>query len=69
MLNKAHKHVNVISFITTIERMGFDRGKSARVLRRLGMDDMTLANIFRMVDESKINSEIGRVYNASVDFS
>jgi hypothetical protein len=69
ILNKAHKHVNVISFVTAVERMGYDRDKSAKLLRRLGMDDVTISDVFRMVDESKIDSEIGRVYNATVDFS
>jgi len=68
VLDKAHKHVNAISFVTTVERMGLDREKSIRLLRRLGMDDVSISNVFRMVDESKINAEIGRVYNAVVEF-
>ena len=69
LLNKAHKHINVISLVTTIERMGFDRDRSTRVLRRVGMDDVMIASVFRMVDENKISSEIGRIYDASVDFN
>ncbi|MDE1865518.1 MAG: hypothetical protein KGH94_02675 [Candidatus Micrarchaeota archaeon] len=68
MLNKAHRHINAISFVTTLERMGGTREKSARVLRKLGMDDVVIANVFRMVDESKIDAEIGRIYDASIDF-
>ena len=40
-----------------------------RVLRRIGMDDVVIANVFRMVDESKIDAEIGKVYDATLDFS
>jgi len=69
ILNKAHKHINMISFVTTVEKMGYDRDKSTKLLRRLGMDDISISNVFRMVDESKIDSEIGRVYNATVDFT
>lgn len=67
ILNKAHKHINVISLVTTVERMGFDREKSARLLRRLGLDDVVVANVFRMVDESKIDADIGRIFEATVD--
>ena len=69
ILNKAHRHINAIAFVTTLERMGLDRDKTARLLRRIGMDDVVIANMFRMVDESKIDAEIGKVYNASIDFS
>jgi Fe2+ transport system protein FeoA len=69
ILNKAHRHINAIGFVTTLERMGLDREKSVRVLRRMGMDDVIIVNVFRMVDESKIDAEIGKVYNATVDFS
>lgn len=69
VLDKAHKHANAISFTTMLERMGMDRTKSVRVLRRIGLDDVTIENVMNMVDESKINAEIGRIYEASVDFS
>jgi hypothetical protein len=69
ILNKAHRHINVIGFVTTLERIGMGREKSARVLRRMGMNDVVIANVFRMVDESKIDAEIGKVYNATIDFS
>ena len=69
LLNKAHRHINAIGFVTTLERMGMNREKSVRVLRRMGMDDVIIANVFRMVDESKIDAEIGKIYNASVDFA
>ena len=68
ILNKAHRHINAIAFVTTLERMGLDRERSARVLRRIGMDDVVIANVFRMVDESKIDAEIGKVYNATIEF-
>lgn len=68
VLDKAHRHINAIALVTTVERMGLDREMSIRLLRRLGMDDITINNIFRMVDESKINAEIGRVYDAKIVF-
>ena len=69
VLDKAHKHANAISFVTMLERMGMDRVKSTRILRRIGLEDITIENVMNMVDESKINAEIGRTYEATVDFS
>jgi hypothetical protein len=69
ILNKAHRHINAIGLVTALERMGLSREKATRVLRRIGMDDVVIANVFRMVDESKIDAEIGKVYNATIDFS
>ena len=69
VLDKAHKHANSISFVTMLERMGMDRAKSTRILRRIGLEDITIENVMNMVDESKINAEIGRTYEATVDFS
>jgi hypothetical protein len=69
VLDKAHKHANAISFVTMLERMGMNREKSTRILRRIGLDDITIEDVMNMVDESKINAEIGRIYEATVDFS
>lgn len=67
MLDKAHKHVNAIAFVTILQRMGVNYDKVIIVLRRMGLDDVTISNVMEMVDESKIDSEIGRVYDATID--
>ncbi len=67
MLDKAHKHINAVSFVTILARMGLDYDKAIIVLRRMGLDDVTINNVMEMVDESKIDSEIGRVYDATID--
>ncbi len=69
MLDKAHKHVNAVAFVTMMQRMGIEYDKSIIVLRRMGLDDVTISNVMEMVDESKIDAEIGRIYNATVDMS
>ncbi|HUY70207.1 MAG TPA: hypothetical protein VMV00_01405 [Candidatus Baltobacteraceae bacterium] len=68
-MEKAHRHINVISFAALLEKAGVDRDKSANILRRLGMDDIAIRTIFNMVDEQKISAETGRVYNVTIDFS
>ncbi|MGI0100543.1 MAG: hypothetical protein ACREBH_02385 [Candidatus Micrarchaeaceae archaeon] len=68
-MDKAHRHTNIIVFVNLLEKLGIDRDKVSNVLRRMGMDDVTITNAFRMVDESKISAETGRLYDASIDFS
>jgi hypothetical protein len=68
-MEKAHRHMNVISFAALLEKAGVDRDRSANIFRRLGMDDITIRNVFGMVDEQKISAETGRIYNATIDFS
>lgn len=68
-MDKSHKHINVISFASMIEKAGMERNVMANVFRRIGMDDITINNVFKMVDEQKISVETGRLYNAEIDFS
>lgn len=72
MLNaveKAHKHINVITFASMLERAGLDRDKISNVFRRFGMDDLTIRKALDTSDEQKILAETGRIFNVSVDFS
>lgn len=69
LLEKAHRHTNVVVFANMLEKMGIKRDKMANVLRRMGMDDVTITRAFRMVDENKISAETGRIYSATIDFS
>lgn len=68
-LDKTHRHTNVIVFANLLEKLGVKRDRMSDVFRRMGMDDVTIINIFRMVDENKISAETGRLYEATLDFS
>lgn len=68
-LDKTHRHTNIIVFANLLEKLGIGRDKMSNVFRRMGMDDVTIINIFRMVDENKISAETGRLYEATIDFS
>jgi hypothetical protein len=68
-LDKTHRHTNIIVFASLLEKLGVNREKMSNVFRRMGMDDVTITNIFRMTDESKISAETGRIYDAVIDFS
>jgi Ca2+-binding EF-hand superfamily protein len=68
-MEKAHRHINIIAFVSMLEKAGMDRDETGNIFRRLNMDDVTIKRAFDMVDEEKINSETGRLYDASVDIS
>lgn len=68
-IDKSHKHINVITLASLLEKMGMTRKVMSNVLRRIGMDDITINSIFNMVDEQKISAETGRLYNAEIEFS
>ena len=67
-MEKAHRHVNVITFAGLLEKSGLERDKIANVLRRLGVDDLAIRNILNTMDEQKIVAETGRLFSASVEF-
>ncbi len=68
-LDRAHKHTNVVVFTNMLEKMGIDRDRMVNLFRRLGMDEVTISNAFRMADEGKIKAETGRIFEATLDFS
>jgi hypothetical protein len=68
-MEKTHRHTNVIVFASLLEKAGIDRQKMGNVFRRIGMDDVTITNAFRMVDESKISAETGRLYEAEIELT
>ncbi len=68
-MEKSHRHFNLAAFVSQLEKMGLERDQIANVLRRIGMDDITIASVFEMVDMQKISAEAGRVYNVTLDFS
>ena len=65
-LEKTHRHTNIIVFANLLEKLGIDREKMADLFRRMGMEDITISNAFRMIDESKISAETGRLYEADI---
>jgi hypothetical protein len=68
-LDKTHRHTNIIVFVNLLEKLGIGRDKMSNVLRRMGMDDVTIIHVFRMVDESRIRAETGRLYEVKLDYT
>ncbi|ASI14037.1 hypothetical protein Mia14_0739 [Candidatus Mancarchaeum acidiphilum] len=68
-LEKSHRHINALAFVSILEKSGVDLDNIVNILRRLGMDDVRINNILNDEDEQKLAAEPGRIFNASVEFS
>ncbi len=60
-LNKMHKHANAVIFAGMRQKLGMKSDDIANVLRRIGVDDITIANIFNTIDEERIKNTYGRI--------
>jgi hypothetical protein len=60
-LNRMHRHVNAVAFAGMLQKIGLKNSDIGNVLRRIGIDDITITNIFNVLDEEKIKSTYGRV--------
>lgn len=67
-MEKAHRHINVVTFISLLEKSDIQKPTISNILRRLGMDDVRINNALNMADEQKLASESGRIYEAIIDF-
>jgi|GEM_PF-671143 len=69
-MEKAHRHINAVAFASILERMGgLERDQISNVLRRIGLDDVTIRNVLNSMDEQKIIAESGRIFDASILFT
>jgi hypothetical protein len=66
-MEKSHRHINALALAAAMEKGGIDRDKSANILRRLGMDDLTINDVFETLDEERVSAETGRIYEATLD--
>ena len=66
-LDKMHRHINVLALVEMLERIGLKQPEIINTLRRVGIDDITLSNIFDSLDESRIKNAFGRLVELSVD--
>ncbi len=68
-LEKSHRHINALAFVSMLEKSGVDQDNIVNILRRLGMNDVRINNILNDEDEQKLAAEPGRIFNASIEFS
>ena len=68
-MEKAHRHINAIAFAGMLEKINLKRDAIVNVLRRLGMDDVTINSTIDSMDEQKLLAESGRIFEATINFS
>ncbi len=66
-MNKMHRHANVVFFVDMLEKLGLKQNDINNILRRIGVDDASIAEIFNVLDEERIQSSFGKVVELTVD--
>lgn len=66
-IERAHMHMNVISFASLLEKAGLSNYKVTNIFRRIGMKDMDIRRVMDMIDSYRINAETGRLYDVTLD--
>jgi ribosomal protein S13 len=65
-INKMHRHVDAVTFAGMLQKYGLGAESTKNVLRRLGIDDVTITKILNALDEERISSSYGRVVEVNV---
>ncbi len=66
-INKTHRHINALAFVSMLRRYGVRPVDASNILRRIGVDDVTITDIFNMLDEQNISETYGKVVELNVD--
>lgn len=66
-IDKSYKHINAIALADQLQKFGMKQNDVANVFRRLGIDDITISNIFDIIEEERIKSTFGRLVEISVE--
>lgn len=65
-MDKSHRHVNVATLVRMLQNTGIRQRDVANILRRIGIDDISIAKVFDVIDEARINEAFGRVVEINV---
>ncbi len=66
-LDRMHRHVNVIMFTGMLQNVGLKHNEIINMLRRAGIDDVTISNIFDVLEEEKIRNTFGKMIELKVE--
>lgn len=61
LFDQKSKHVDIITFVTTVERFGIARGGIYAFLKGAGIDDPTLITVFSRADLKKAGLDEDKV--------
>lgn len=66
-LDRTHKHVNVLTFTGMLQNAGLKQEEIINVLRRVGIDDVTISNLFDVLEEDRIRNTFSKLIELSLD--
>ncbi|MCL5239057.1 MAG: hypothetical protein M1286_01115 [Candidatus Marsarchaeota archaeon] len=66
-LNRMHRHANAVAFAGMLQKIGLKADDVSNVLRRIGVDDITISSIFDTLEEERIKSAYGKVVELSFE--
>ena len=66
-LNKMHRHANAVTFTGMLQKLGLKSEDITNVLRRIGVDDISVSNIMNTLDEERIKNAYGRIVDISIE--
>jgi len=61
LFDQKSRHVDVITFATSVERFGIPRDRLYAFLKTVGADDPTLINVFSRADLKKAGLDEGKI--------
>ncbi len=66
-IDKSYKHINAVSLAEQLQKFGLKQSEITNIFRRIGIDDITISNMFDVLEEQKIKSTFGRLVELSVE--
>ena len=66
-IDKTYRHINAIAFAESLFRIGLKQEDITNIMRRAGIDDVTISGIFDMIETERIRSTFGKLVDLSVD--
>lgn len=66
-IDKSYKHINAVVLAEELQKFGLKQTDITNIFRRIGIDDITISNVFDIIEAEKIKSTFGRLIELSVD--
>ncbi len=66
-MDKSYKHMNALAFAEQLQKLGLKQNEISNVFRRLGIDDITISNLFDILEEDRIRSTFGRLVDLNLE--
>ncbi len=66
-LDKMHSHVNVLMFTDMLLRTGLHQSDVINILRRIGIDDVSVSNVMDAFEEERIKNTFGKIVELTIE--